>query len=129
MSPVRRSPSEPFDLIKEALRILAARSFKKVIGFGLMLLCIACALAISSWSVQDPSLNHALANNTVQNWLGRWGAIVADLMMQFLGLSSTLALIVPTIWGWRLLRARPLENFKIKLACFRLQVGGCFLRA
>ena len=43
------------------------------------------ALALATWSVQDPSLSHA-TDAPVRNLLGHPGAIVADLLMQLLGL-------------------------------------------
>ena len=45
------------------------------------------AVALATWSVQDPSLSHA-TNAPVRNLLGMPGAIVADLLMQLLGLAA-----------------------------------------
>ena len=69
----------------------------------------AIALALLTWSVQDPSLNHA-TDAPIHNLLGAPGAITADLLMQMLGLAA-LALLAPlAIWGWRLLRTRRLDR-------------------
>src|SRR5947207_2691568 len=72
------------------------------------------ARALATWSVQDPSLNHS-TNSPVRNLLGVPGAIVADLLMQLLGVAA-LAFILPVaIWGWRLLTHRPLKRERIRL--------------
>ena len=43
------------------------------------------AVALATWSVQDPSLSHA-TNAPVRNMLGTPGAVGADLLMQLFGL-------------------------------------------
>ena len=73
------------------------------------------AVALATWSVQDPSLSHA-TNAPVRNLLGVPGAIVADLLMQLLGIAP-LALVLPiAIWGWRLATHRPLDRERLRLA-------------
>ena len=67
------------------------------------------ALALATWSVQDPSLSHA-TNAPVRNMLGLPGAIGADLMMQLLGIATIAFLFPVAAWGWRLLTHRPLDR-------------------
>src|ERR1700735_3432716 len=77
------------------------RRVREVSGVILIAFALMTALALATWSVDDPSLSHA-TDAHVHNLLGRPGAIVADLMMQLLGLGS-LALLLPVgIWGYRL---------------------------
>ncbi len=68
-------------------------------------LVAGAGLSLLSWSVDDPSLTHATAA-TAHNWLGKTGAIAADLMMQFLGVGAAAALAPPAAWGWRLVAER-----------------------
>lgn len=73
-----------------------------VIGGAVILvigLCVAAALA--TWSTDDPSLNHA-TNAEIHNALGQTGAIVADVLMQTIGLATAVFLVPIFIWGWRL---------------------------
>lgn len=73
-----------------------------VIGGAVILvigLCVAAALA--TWSTNDPSLNHA-TNAEINNALGQTGAIVADVLMQTIGLATAVFLVPIFIWGWRL---------------------------
>jgi DNA segregation ATPase FtsK/SpoIIIE, S-DNA-T family len=83
---------------------------------GIILICFAimAALALATWSVDDPSLSHA-TDASMHNWLGRSGAIAADLVMQLLGVGS-LALILPiAVWGYRLLGHRPLNRERLRV--------------
>src|SRR5262249_5392804 len=85
------------------------------------------ALALATWSVQDPSLSHA-TNAHVRNILGVPGAIVADLLTQLFGVAA-LAFILPiAIWGWRLVTHRPMQRERVRLLFWRLGVllaAGC----
>lgn len=109
-----------FDHIPEPLRAFAARRGAELAGLGLLAATIALALALLSWSVQDPSFNHATAG-PVRNLLGSPGAVVADLIMQMVGLAA-IALLTPLgFWALRLLTARRLERVKTRLA---LWIGG-----
>ena len=73
------------------------------------------AVALATWSVQDPSLSHA-TNAPVRNMLGLPGAIGADLMMQLLGIATIAFLFPVAAWGWRLLTHRPLDRERARLA-------------
>ena len=81
------------DHIPDPLRLFAVRRAAEIIGLTLITGTGALALALLTWSVRDPSLNHA-TDGPVRNLLGAPGAITADLFMQMLGLAS-LALLAP----------------------------------
>src|ERR1700731_2100664 len=96
------------------LGALLKRRLREVSGIALLSLAMMAALALATWSVQDPSLSHA-TDAPVRNLLGHPGAITADLLMQLLGLGS-LALLLPiAIWGYRLLGHRPLSREKLRM--------------
>ena len=81
----------------------------------MLLVATLLALALATWSVHDPSLSHA-TNAPVRNVLGVSGAIVADLLIQLLGVAA-LALVLPiAIWGWKVATHRPLQRERIRLA-------------
>jgi S-DNA-T family DNA segregation ATPase FtsK/SpoIIIE len=108
------------DGVREALR----RRLREFGGFGLIVVATLLALALATWSVQDPSLSHA-TNAPVRNLLGAGGAIVADLLMQVLGVAA-LAFILPiAIWGWRLMTHRPLRQERLRLLFWILGVVLC----
>jgi S-DNA-T family DNA segregation ATPase FtsK/SpoIIIE len=96
------------------LGALLKRRLREVSGIALLSLAMMAALALATWSVQDPSLSHA-TDAPVRNLLGHPGAITADLLMQLLGLGS-LALLLPiAIWGYRLLGHRPLSRERLRM--------------
>jgi hypothetical protein len=74
----------------------------------------AIALALATWSVDDPSINNA-TSGAVKNWLGRPGAMVADLLMQLIGLGVIALLFPPIIWALRLIRFHLFDRGALKL--------------
>jgi S-DNA-T family DNA segregation ATPase FtsK/SpoIIIE len=72
-------------------------------GYGLMIVTVACAAwaSLATWSVHDPSLNNA-TRAAPRNVLGSWGAVVADLTIQSLGLASVILFLPLAAWGWHL---------------------------
>src|SRR5271168_5190014 len=96
------------------LGVALQRRFREVGGIALISLALLAALALATWSVQDPSLSHA-TNAPVHNLLGLPGAVAADLMMQLLGLGA-LALLLPiAVWGYRLLGHRRLSHERLRV--------------
>ena len=96
--------------MRESLR----RRLREIGGLALILLAGAVALALATWSVKDPSLSHA-TNAPIRNTLGMPGAVVADLLMQTLGVAA-IALVLPiAIWGWRLITHRQLNREPLRL--------------
>ena len=105
------------DAMREGLR----RRLCELGGLTLIVLATLVALALATWSVQDPSLSHA-TNAPLRNILGAPGAIVADLLTQLFGLAA-LAFILPiAIWGWRLVTHRPMQRERVRLLFWLLGV-------
>ncbi|MGB9367115.1 MAG: DNA translocase FtsK 4TM domain-containing protein [Xanthobacteraceae bacterium] len=113
------------DMVSDDLRTAARRRGREIIGLAVLGMAGIAALALATWSVQDPSFSHA-TNAPVRNALGLVGAASADLMMQILGI-ATVALLLPVAsWGWRLLTHRPLERQRTR---FILWVAGTIAAA
>src|SRR3954451_4583520 len=107
------------DLFSDELRAALRRRLYEFIGAVLLAIAGLAALALATWSVQDPSLSHA-TNAPVRNMLGLSGAISADLMMQLFGI-TTIALLFPVAtWGWRLIMHRPLDRERTRVALWVL---------
>src|SRR6476619_1331009 len=87
--------------IPEALRDALRRRLRELGGLALIMVATLLALALATWSVQDPSLSHA-TNAPVRNMLGVSGAIVADLLIQLFGLATIALVLGAGNWGWRL---------------------------
>src|SRR5215510_10485575 len=88
--------------ISEHFREIIRRRLSELAGLALITLALLGALALATWSVQDPSLSHA-TQKPIHNLLGYPGAIFSDLAMQLLGLAAILLLVPEALHGWRLL--------------------------
>src|SRR5579862_189679 len=93
--------------LSEHFRDIVRRRLSELAGLALITLALLGAIALATWSVQDPSLSHA-TQKPIHNLLGYPGAIFSDLAMQLLGLSAILLLVPEALLGWRLLSHRPL---------------------
>jgi S-DNA-T family DNA segregation ATPase FtsK/SpoIIIE len=93
--------------VSEHFRDILRRRLSELAGLALITLALLGAIALATWSVQDPSLSHA-TQSPVHNLLGFPGAIFSDLAMQLLGLASIMLLLPEMLLGWRLLSHRPL---------------------
>jgi len=93
--------------ITDHFRDIVRRRVSELAGLALLTLAVLAAIALATWSVQDPSLSHA-TQKPIHNLLGLPGAIFSDLAIQLLGLASILLLAPEVMFGWRLLSHRPL---------------------
>ena len=93
--------------VSEHFRDILRRRLSELAGLALLTLALLGAIALATWSVQDPSLSHA-TQKPVHNLLGFPGAVFSDLAMQLLGLSAVMLLAPEVLLGWKLLAHRPL---------------------
>ena len=107
--------SSPLDGLPDIVHEFLARRALEAAGAALIASSGATAVALASWSVSDPSINHAV-NGTVHNLAGYPGAVVSDIMMQMIGLASSAALMPPLLWGVRLLWRRKLAPLWPRIA-------------
>jgi S-DNA-T family DNA segregation ATPase FtsK/SpoIIIE len=84
--------------VPAAVRMFFLRRLSELAGVVLFLALMAAGLSLASWSVDDPSLNHAL-DGAARNWLGYPGAVIADELMQFFGLGVLVLLVIPVRWA------------------------------
>ncbi|MCJ2113988.1 DNA translocase FtsK 4TM domain-containing protein, partial [Methylobacterium sp. E-025] len=114
MRSLRRSAS-PYDTFVDTLRPFLARRLTELGGLVLFTGAIALTVALATWSIDDPSLNHA-TDHVAHNVLGQPGAVVSDLAMQILGLGALAFVLPPALWGVRLMRERDLPNGGMRIA-------------
>ncbi|MBV8848409.1 MAG: DNA translocase FtsK [Methylobacteriaceae bacterium] len=117
--------SATLDHIPVPIRAFVARRMAEGSGILILGLSAAYTLSLVTWSVRDPSLNHATAG-PIRNLLGFKGAIVADLTMQLIGIAAVALLLPPLVWSWRLVRRRHLDSAKWRLI---LWLGGTICAA
>ncbi|MEZ5896148.1 MAG: DNA translocase FtsK 4TM domain-containing protein [Parvularculaceae bacterium] len=72
-------------------------------GVAIVLLAVWVLIAISTFSISDPSLNNATPHG-VDNWGGGLGAVWADIGLQLVGGASLFAALPLFIWGGVALR-------------------------
>jgi S-DNA-T family DNA segregation ATPase FtsK/SpoIIIE len=102
-------PTRSLPLIEDAPHaaapVIAIKIPLRLVGVLLAVFVLAMLLALSSWSVDDPSLSYATSKPPT-NWLGFPGAVIADLGFQVFGL-AVFALLGPlAVWSWHLVRRR-----------------------
>ena len=88
--------------VTEHFRDIMRRRLRELAGLALITIALLGAIALATWSVQDPSLSHA-THKPIANLLGYPGAIFSDLATQLLGLGAVLLLAPEALLGWRLL--------------------------
>jgi DNA segregation ATPase FtsK/SpoIIIE, S-DNA-T family len=105
------------DHVPASVREFPKRRAAEIAGLVALAGVASLTLALLTWSVSDPSLNHATSAR-VHNLLGAPGAIAADLVMQFIGLASATLLAPPAFWGWGLITQRRLARPRLKAALY-----------
>ena len=78
------------------------RRFGEALGIALCLGALVLAVALWGFDANDPSLNHATSGD-VSNPLGGFGANLADLALQTIGMASWFLVFILPIWGIRLI--------------------------
>lgn len=74
-------------------------------GSLLVIICVYVALCLMTYHPADPSFNRA-TNASIANAGGTLGAYTADLLLQVMGLASSLLVLVPMAWGIKLFRGQ-----------------------
>ena len=107
------------------LMAFVIRQAMALAGFGIFLGLGLAIAALSTWNVADPSFSYA-TDNEPTNLLGHAGAAFADLMMQFLGLSSLVTLLPILAVALALISGREFNRIPARLAAWG---GGTLLAA
>ena len=103
--------------IPGALRLFVRNRLLELAGVVLLGSTLFLGLSLASWSLEDPSLNNAV-DAIPLNWFGLPGAIVADELMQRLGLGAVVLVIVPVAWGLQLFAHRMPDRVVRRLAAW-----------
>ena len=99
----------------DGFRPFMAKRLTESGGLVLFAGAVALTVALATWSIDDPSLNHATEHGA-RNVLGLPGAVVSDLAMQLLGLGSLAFALPPALWGVRLMREHDLPHGGLRIA-------------
>ena len=79
------------------------RRLNELIGFLLFVSATLLFLALASYSPLDPSLNTAgsLSSGSAHNWIGLFGAMLSDLLLQSIGIIVFAAPVMIGLLGAR----------------------------
>ncbi len=97
------------DVLPRALRRFMRNRLMDVVGITILITVAVLGLALATWSINDPTLSNA-TRTLPQNLFGRPGAIAADELLQFFGLSILVLLGAPVIWAIKCFDHEPLEG-------------------
>ncbi len=97
---------EPRRLLPASIEAALARLARRGLGVAVLSLALAGWTSLLTWSVADPSLNHT-TEQPPANLLGGYGAALADLMIQSLGLAAVAVFLPVAALGFRLAAEYP----------------------
>ena len=103
----RRASGEAFATLR--------RRIAEALGFALLVACLLLFLVLFTYDPGDASLNTAV-DAAPHNFLGRDGAVLADLLWQSLGLAGFFIPILLAAWSFRFILHRPLRSSWLRLA-------------
>jgi DNA segregation ATPase FtsK/SpoIIIE, S-DNA-T family len=88
------------------------RRLNELAGFLLFACAATLFLALASYSPLDPSLNTAgpLHSDSTRNWIGLFGAMLSDLLLQSVGISVFLVPLMVVLLGARWFRSREVAS-------------------
>ena len=88
------------------------RRLNELIGFLLFVSATLLFLALASYSPLDPSLNTAgsLNSGSARNWIGLFGAMMADLLLQSIGVFVFAAPGMIALLGARWFKSKPVAS-------------------
>ena len=90
--------------LPNAAKAFLRKSFKQLVGLCLLVITVISLICFFGYNPYDVSLNTATNPNTLTNWLGHGGALIADVIAQLFGYSGCLAFFIIACWGGKLWR-------------------------
>jgi S-DNA-T family DNA segregation ATPase FtsK/SpoIIIE len=121
-----------FDDAGFGIQAFAQRMIGRALGLALIAGVAFAVASLATWNVDDPSFSNA-TDHPVANAMGYPGAVVADLLTQFFGLSALMVLVPALFWAFFFLTARGLARKPRRAgawflgAVFAAGIAGCFV--
>jgi DNA segregation ATPase FtsK/SpoIIIE, S-DNA-T family len=88
------------------------RRLNELAGFLMFVSAALLFLALASYSPLDPSLNTSgsLTAHAARNWIGLFGALISDILLQSIGLCVFLVPVMMVLLGARWFRSREVSS-------------------
>jgi len=101
------------------------KRLNELFGFLWLVAAVVVGLSLLSYSALDPSFNTAAPPQTppAQNWIGIFGAFLADVLLQALGYVAFLLPVVLLALGWHWFRSQAFESPLAKVSGVVLLLG------
>jgi S-DNA-T family DNA segregation ATPase FtsK/SpoIIIE len=93
--------------IRIVLAPTRSRPLNILLGMLLLLGALLLLLALTTYHASDPSWNTASSEVKPQNWVGIFGALAGDLLLQSFGITAFLLPLWLGGLGWTWMRSRP----------------------
>ncbi|MGD0832621.1 MAG: DNA translocase FtsK [Terracidiphilus sp.] len=93
--------------IRIVLAPTRSRPLNILLGVLLVLSALLLLLALATYHSSDPSWNTASSEVKAQNWVGVFGAVSGDLLLQSFGITAFLLPLWLGGLGWTWMRSRP----------------------
>ncbi|MGH9805143.1 MAG: DNA translocase FtsK [Candidatus Acidiferrales bacterium] len=101
------------------------KRLNELFGFFWLVAAVVAGLSLVSYSPLDPSFNTAAAPQTppAENWIGLFGAFLADALLQALGYVALLVPVVLLALAWHWFRSQSYESPLAKVSGVALLLG------
>ena len=106
-------------LLPSSLERALKRGASSLLGASFITTALLGWVSLLSWSVTDPSYNRTTYQPPV-NYLGETGAAFADMLFQFVGLTSIFALLPLAFWGIGLWQGKIVSHMRWRLMAWPL---------
>ncbi|KAA0685246.1 DNA translocase FtsK [Azospirillum brasilense] len=127
--PAGARPEKP-PFFSPATRAFVVARARELAGFALGVVGLVLMVILGSYNPADPSWNAVPAADAhIHNLFGRFGAHLADVLIQSLGWAAYLLALVPMMWGWRLSLQKSIRHplFRSVLAVWGVLLVAMFL--
>ena len=104
----------PPDLVRLVIRYLS-----QGVGLAMMVVCVALAIALVSFSPADPTANFA-TGAVLRNLIGQAGANVADALFRGAGYAALFPVVLLAAWGWRLVMDHRVPLWRLRIVLLPL---------
>jgi len=87
----------------------------EITGVALIITAVFLFFSIATYSPSDPNFIYTPENTSIKNWGGFFGSVVADFLLQSIGLISFLIVINLLSWGFEIIRRKKITNIASKI--------------
>ena len=109
----------PRSLASPAIREIVGRRLAELAGLGLAVAGGAILVALATYNPRDPSMNTATSQHAT-NLVGPAGSVLADLLLQGLGVAGGLPGFALIVWAWRVASRRRLSRKPLRMIAILL---------